>query len=124
MAIYDYDKMDNFVATALLSFQNEELKINLMAFNNKKVEHKCAFEICMILHNLWGYKINVQMSWFKFLIFKLKNKGIEIERIESKEYMTEGPQYNIDKHFEKLLEALQYDSSVIKQVYNEYYKKG
>ncbi len=121
---YDYTKLDDFVATAILSFSNREAKINLMKFNPKNVQHKCAFEICAIMNQIWGYEIRLQMSWFKFLLFKLAHRNVEITRISPKQYITEGPQYNLENHFEKMLSALGYDSSIIEQTYYEYYKKG
>ena len=121
---YEFTQLDDFVATAIMSFSSQEAKINLMKFDPNNVAHKCAFEICAIMNQIWGYEIRLQMSWFKFLIFKLKHKQTELVRISPKDYITEGPQYNIEEHFEKMLDALGYDSSIIEQTYNTYYKKG
>ena len=76
------------------------------------------------MNQIWGYEIRLQMSWFKFLLFKLAHRNVEITRISPKQYITEGPQYNLESHFEKMLSALGYDSSIIEQTYYEYYKKG
>ena len=46
---YEFTQLDDFVATAIMSFSSKEAKINLMKFDPDNVAHKCAFEICAII---------------------------------------------------------------------------
>lgn len=121
---YSFREMDEFIGEVISNFLDPYKKINLMNFDPKKESHMCGFEIAGLCSNLWGYEIYLQMKWFKFLIFKLKNRNIIVKRISPKEYMTEGPQYQLDEHLKNIAESLEYNENIIKQTYNAYYKKG
>lgn len=122
--VYSTVEMDTFVASLFGDFVNESKIINLMDFNPKRIDDIVAFEVCSILSNLFDHKIRLQMPLLKFWLFKLKNRDVKITRIAPSTYITEGPQWKCEELNEKILKSLQFEHSILNQIYEEYYKKG
>ena len=110
-----YDGMVGVLLTNLVTYDNKT--ISLGNFNPKDENHLCIFHVACIKHDLFRYKIALDLNWFQLLIFKIKNKCWKFVTKASK------PTIIDCKKLIKQIEDANNSPDIYKKIYREYYKK-
>lgn len=117
----DYKKYDSIVSDCIIniySLSKEEKRIILTNFDPNIDTDKCVIEIAKIAQSLWNYDIEVDLPFIKYLLFKIKNKKINIKRY--KKYTNKKVDVQELKQF--VSHAYVETTMIFKDIYDEYYK--
>lgn len=89
-------------------------------FNPESKEYKCILGIANMICNLSGLKLKLNMPWFKFIIWKLKNKKIAKNITKNKDC---GYVVNIAEVINQVYMNNEHlhNGYTLSQIYDEYY---
>lgn len=122
----NYTLYDKVVSTTLINYLVENRRnygLVLSPFNPTNIDYLYAFEIALLLSDSIHEKFYLDMNFFNYWKFKLRNWSV---RKNFKRYTNNTPiiKMDLDKILEYMKKELSLENNIFEQIYNEYYKIG